>query len=240
MDEPTAGVDAASQEALARTLARLVGQGLTLVVVTHEIGPLLGLLTRVVVLREGRIVPGRAAGARPAAWSTSTRRGGPRPMTAHSVAAAVAADGPDLGLLHYAFMRRALLASVLVGITAPVVGIYLVQRRLALIGDGLGHVALTGVALGLLTGRCAGADGTRGRRGRRGRDRAGPGPRPHQRRRALAVHVLRRHRGRRPAHRPVPGGHPGQPQRVPVRRDHHDHRADLVDLRRARRRGRSW
>ena len=73
-------------------------------------------------------------------------------MTGHSVISTVVADGPDLGLLHYAFMRRALLASVLVGITAPVVGIYLVQRRLALIGDGLGHVALTGVALGLLTG----------------------------------------------------------------------------------------
>ena len=42
-------------------------------------------------------------------------------------------------------MQRALLAALLVGLTAPVVGVYLVQRRLALIGDGLGHVALTGV-----------------------------------------------------------------------------------------------
>ena len=56
MDEPTAGVDAAGQENLARTLTSLVGQGLTLVVVTHEIEPLLGLLTRVVELREGRVV----------------------------------------------------------------------------------------------------------------------------------------------------------------------------------------
>jgi zinc transport system permease protein len=32
------------------------------------------------------------------------------------------------------------------------VGIFLVQRRLALIGDGLGHVALAGVAAGVLTG----------------------------------------------------------------------------------------
>lgn len=55
-------------------------------------------------------------------------------------------------MLHYAFMQRALLAALLVGLTAPVVGVYLVQRRLALIGDGLGHVALTGVALGVLTG----------------------------------------------------------------------------------------
>ncbi|MFI7587149.1 metal ABC transporter permease [Spongisporangium articulatum] len=55
-------------------------------------------------------------------------------------------------ILQYAFMQRALLAALLVGIAAPVVGIYLVQRRLALIGDGMGHVALTGVAIGLLTG----------------------------------------------------------------------------------------
>jgi len=49
-------------------------------------------------------------------------------------------------------MQRALLAAVLVGITAPAVGIYLVQRRQAIMGDGIGHVALTGVALGFLTG----------------------------------------------------------------------------------------
>jgi zinc transport system permease protein len=55
-------------------------------------------------------------------------------------------------LLQYDFMQRALVAALLVGSTAPMVGIYLVQRRIALIGDGLGHVALTGVALGFLTG----------------------------------------------------------------------------------------
>jgi zinc transport system permease protein len=56
-------------------------------------------------------------------------------------------------LLEYAFMRRALVAAVLVGLSAPAAGIFLVQRRLALIGDGLGHVAVTGVALGLLLDR---------------------------------------------------------------------------------------
>jgi zinc transport system permease protein len=55
--------------------------------------------------------------------------------------------------LSYEFMQLALIASLLVGITAPTVGVYLVQRRLALIGDGMGHVALTGVALGVLTGQ---------------------------------------------------------------------------------------
>lgn len=57
-----------------------------------------------------------------------------------------------LELLQYDFMRRALLAGLLVGLAAPVVGVFLVQRRLALIGDGMGHVALAGVAVGVLTG----------------------------------------------------------------------------------------
>ncbi|MBD5787946.1 metal ABC transporter permease [Cellulosimicrobium terreum] len=53
-------------------------------------------------------------------------------------------------------MQRALLAALLVGVSAPVVGTYLVQRRLALLGDGIGHVALTGVALGWLVGAAMG------------------------------------------------------------------------------------
>ncbi|MEQ6903046.1 metal ABC transporter permease [Nocardioides sp. YIM 152588] len=50
------------------------------------------------------------------------------------------------------FMQRALLAAVFTGVAAPAVGTFLVQRRLALMGDGIGHVAVTGVALGLVTG----------------------------------------------------------------------------------------
>ncbi|MFF4949924.1 metal ABC transporter permease [Streptomyces chattanoogensis] len=53
-------------------------------------------------------------------------------------------------ILDYAFMQRALLAALIVGVTAPAIGIYLVQRRQALMGDGIGHVALTGVGLGFL------------------------------------------------------------------------------------------
>lgn len=56
-------------------------------------------------------------------------------------------------LLTYPFMQRALLAALLVGAAAPLVGIFLVQRRMSLIGDGMGHVALAGVAIGVLTGQ---------------------------------------------------------------------------------------
>ncbi len=55
-------------------------------------------------------------------------------------------------LLSFAFMQRALIAALLVGMAAPTVGTYLVQRRLSLMGDGIGHVALAGVAVGVLTG----------------------------------------------------------------------------------------
>ncbi len=56
-----------------------------------------------------------------------------------------------MDILGYDFMQRALLAAVMIGLAAPTVGVYLVQRRLALIGDGMGHVALTGVAVGILS-----------------------------------------------------------------------------------------
>ncbi len=56
-------------------------------------------------------------------------------------------------LLSYPFMQRALLAALLTGLLAPAIGIYLVQRRLSLLGDGLGHVAIAGVGLALMTGQ---------------------------------------------------------------------------------------
>ncbi|MGL4744128.1 MAG: metal ABC transporter permease [Dermatophilaceae bacterium] len=56
-------------------------------------------------------------------------------------------------LLALDFMRQALLAALLCGTAAPLVGVFLIQRRMSLVGDGIGHVALAGVAVGLLTGQ---------------------------------------------------------------------------------------
>jgi zinc transport system permease protein len=50
------------------------------------------------------------------------------------------------------FMRLAFAAGAVVGVLAPAVGFFLVQRRMSLIGDGLGHVAFAGVAAGYLLG----------------------------------------------------------------------------------------
>ncbi len=54
-----------------------------------------------------------------------------------------------LALFHYTFLWHGLLAGVLLAIIAPLIGIFLVLRRYALIADTLAHVSLAGVAIGL-------------------------------------------------------------------------------------------
>ena len=168
MDEPTAGVDTANQQVLAAVLARLADRGTTMVIVTHELG----------AARRHRHPDRRACTA---AASPSTGRATSSPLAQASPRSSVdhhheddeprAADrrctaSPSAGpldprggarlmseLLSLDFMRQALIAAVLVGVAAPLVGVFLVQRRLSLIGDGMGHVALAGVAVGVLTGQ---------------------------------------------------------------------------------------
>ena len=54
--------------------------------------------------------------------------------------------------LQYAFMQRALLAAVLVGVVCGTLGCYIVLRRMALIGDALAHSVLPGVAIAFIVG----------------------------------------------------------------------------------------
>jgi zinc transport system ATP-binding protein len=56
MDEPTAGVDADSQDTLAGALEHLSAAGGSVVLVAHELGPLAGLIRRAVVLSHGQVV----------------------------------------------------------------------------------------------------------------------------------------------------------------------------------------
>lgn len=55
-------------------------------------------------------------------------------------------------MLELEFMQNAFAAGAVVGLLAPAVGFFLVQRHLSLIGDGIGHVAFAGVAAGYLLG----------------------------------------------------------------------------------------
>jgi zinc transport system permease protein len=53
-------------------------------------------------------------------------------------------------MLDLEFMRLAFAAGAFIGVLAPAVGFFLVQRHMSLIGDGIGHVAFAGVAAGIL------------------------------------------------------------------------------------------
>ncbi|HEV8226826.1 MAG TPA: metal ABC transporter permease [Methylomirabilota bacterium] len=54
--------------------------------------------------------------------------------------------------LQFGFMQRAFAAGAVMAIVCPLIGVFLVPRRLSLIADTLAHVALAGVAIGLLLG----------------------------------------------------------------------------------------
>jgi zinc transport system permease protein len=50
------------------------------------------------------------------------------------------------------YMQLALLAGIVVGAAAPLIGVFLVQKGLSLMGDGIGHVAVAGIGASLLLG----------------------------------------------------------------------------------------
>jgi ABC-type Mn2+/Zn2+ transport system permease subunit len=54
--------------------------------------------------------------------------------------------------LRYSFMQTALLAAILVGVTCATIGVYVVLRRMAFIGDALAHTALPGLVVAYLNG----------------------------------------------------------------------------------------
>lgn len=56
LDEPLAGLDLRTQSALAELLAGFKDEGLSMLVVLHELGPLEGLIDRSVVLQQGRVI----------------------------------------------------------------------------------------------------------------------------------------------------------------------------------------
>ena len=69
-----------------------------------------------------------------------------------------AANRADLGMIHalidpfveFAFMRRALVGCFALSLGAPPVGVFLVLRRLSLMGDAMSHAILPGAAIGFL------------------------------------------------------------------------------------------
>ena len=133
LDEPTTGVDAASQESLGLLLGELREElGVTILYVSHEFGAVEHVVDRIVLVRGGIVYDGPPSGL-PGVWHD--------PSHDHATA-----------MLDLEFMRLALATGAIVGLLAPAVGFFLVERKASLIGDGLGHVAFAGVALGYLLG----------------------------------------------------------------------------------------
>jgi zinc transport system permease protein len=54
------------------------------------------------------------------------------------------------GLMQYEFLQNAFLTGMIIGIIAPLLGVFIVVRRLSLIADALSHVTLAGIAASLL------------------------------------------------------------------------------------------
>ena len=189
----------------------LKARGATVVLVAHELGPMASLVDRAVVMRDGRIVydgPPLDDHAVPRVGLEPDLGGHVHHRDAahhdHTPHVGVA-PGRGLGaerrrvlmeLFTLAFMQRAVLAAVFTGLAAPAVGTYLVQRRLSLMGDGIGHVAVSGVALGLLTGTSPTWTAVVVAVARRGRDRGDPRARARERRRGAGAALLRRPRRR--------------------------------------------
>jgi zinc transport system permease protein len=54
------------------------------------------------------------------------------------------------GLMQYEFLQNAFLTGMIIGVIAPLLGVFIVVRRLSLIADALSHVTLAGIAASLL------------------------------------------------------------------------------------------
>ena len=53
-------------------------------------------------------------------------------------------------ILHYEFLQNAFLSGIIIGFIAPLLGVFIVVRRMSLIADALSHVTLAGITGGLL------------------------------------------------------------------------------------------
>src|SRR6266498_2823170 len=95
---------------------------------------------RMLASHGGAPAPRRPA-ARTASWGEASEGGRSPPPSLNM---------PEF--LEYGFMHRAFVAGAITALICPAIGVFLVPRRLSLIADTLSHVALAGVALGLLIG----------------------------------------------------------------------------------------
>ena len=191
LDEPIAGVDAESQRLFRDSLVHLAADhGAAVLLVSHELGAVAEDLDRVIVLKRTVLFDGTPPDL--AARGREPRHPRRRPA---------ALAGRCSGVMPWPFDRdvhaaRARRRPRRRRVRAPDRA-FLVQKRMSLMGDGLGHVAFAGVAAGLLLEVWPIWTALDRRRRRRGAHRVAADPRARVRRPRAGALLLRRHRARR-------------------------------------------
>ena len=132
LDEPLNAVDAVTRTIISGVLSDLRAQGKTVVTATHDLGRLESDFDGALYLAEGREVPPP-----------------PGAFDGMKVGAAVMIEWLTAPF-QYGFMQTALLAAVLVGLACASIGVYVVLRRMAFIGDALAHTVLPGLVVAYL------------------------------------------------------------------------------------------
>ena len=159
LDEPFRAVDTKTIADLIALILRWHGEGRTVLAALHDMEqvrayfPMTLLIAReVVAWGETRKVLTPANLAEVAAIGRSVRRAcrDLRPRRSLSRAAAGMIDALTQPFIEFAFMRRALVGCLALSLGAPPIGVFLMLRRMSLMGDAMSHAILPGAAIGFL------------------------------------------------------------------------------------------
>ncbi len=162
LDEPFTGVDAPTQEATMRLLEDLHQQNVTVMVSTHDLNMASQRFEKVLLLNRRLI----AYGAPDQVFSPALIKSafGERVMMLDGAMVVdeccplkiFSLDIPMIDWLitpfQYAFMQRAFVAALIVGVLCAIIGCYVVLKSMAFLGDALAHAVLPGIAIAYLLG----------------------------------------------------------------------------------------
>ena len=153
LDEPIAGVDVESQRLFRDSLVHLVREHDTaILLVSHELGAVADDLDHVIVLKKRVVFDGTPTELAATGVSLGVHK---EDLPLWLEEAGLMLPGMPWPLpwpFDRGYMQLALVAGVMVGATAPLIGVFIVQKGMSLMGDGIGHVAVAGVGASLLMG----------------------------------------------------------------------------------------
>ncbi len=164
LDEPTTGVDAATEEALRRIVRELVADGLPVLMATHDLDRVDDWFDRLLVIDRRVLALGTPrevvdSGAYAAHPRTHPHARPPAPRSRAARRPRRPSGNPaqmNLDILtmpfHYAFMQRAFVAALAVGLLCSTMGTYVILRKLSFIGDGIAHASFAGIVIAYLRG----------------------------------------------------------------------------------------